>query len=70
VAGATSKVGDSQLSAALNLLGIGDKAATSLTSLAGGSRAESNDLHNQNAQNASTAIATLLDLNNVPVPGS
>jgi hypothetical protein len=62
VAGATSKVGDSQLSAALNLLGIGTGAAKSLTSLAGDSRAESNDLHNQNANNAATTVSTLLDL--------
>jgi hypothetical protein len=69
VAGATSKVGDSQLSAALNLLGIGDKAATSLTSLAGDSRAESNDLHNQKAQQAATIVTQLLSLGLIPGGG-
>jgi hypothetical protein len=62
VAGATSKVGDSQLSAALNLLGIGNNAAANLTKQAGESRLTSNDLHNQNAQNASSTVGTLLDL--------
>lgn len=62
VAGATSKVGDSQLSAALNLLGIGEKAASSLTSLAGNSRALSDDLHQQAGNQAGSIVGSLLDL--------
>jgi len=61
VAGETSKVGDSQLNAALNLLGIGAKSAENLTDLAGNSRAESNALHNQKADQAAQIVSSVLE---------
>jgi hypothetical protein len=61
VAGETSKIGDSQTNAALNLLGIGKSAAKDLTSLAGDSRMTSDALHNERAQQTSVAAATALD---------
>ena len=54
VAGATAGIGSSIASQALQLLGLGEHAATSMTSLAGDSRATSNALHRQKAQDAQT----------------
>lgn len=61
VAGETSKIGDSQLSSALNLLGMGERSATALTALAGDSRMTSDALHNEKAQQAATTVSALLD---------
>jgi hypothetical protein len=61
-AGGATAVGGTMASQAGNLLGMGDSAATSLTSLAGGSRAESNTLHQQSAQSVGNLTADALDV--------
>jgi hypothetical protein len=62
VAGETSKIGDSQLSAALNLLGIGKGAAADQADISSKSRTISDELHNERASQAATTVSTLLDI--------
>jgi hypothetical protein len=57
VAGAESNIGGTQLAAAMNLLGLGESAASNLTSLAGDSRATSYGIHQ-------SAVASAGDLAN------
>lgn len=61
VAGATGGVGSSQLSAALNMLGLGESSAASLAGLAGASRPVSQQLHDQMAGKATDIATGILD---------
>lgn len=62
VAGETARVGETQLSTALNLLGLGEKAASTSTELAGDSRATSDALHRQASSDATKFGADVLDV--------
>jgi hypothetical protein len=60
-AGGATAVGGTMASQAGNLLGMGETAASNLTSLAGGSRSESNALHQQNVTAGADFTNTVLD---------
>jgi hypothetical protein len=60
-AGGATAVGGTMASQAGNLLGVADSSATSLTSLAGNSRAESNALHQQTAKSTGDLAADFVD---------
>lgn len=69
VANATTSVGGQQLNAALRLLGLGNEAATNLTSIAGGSRGESQAIHNNQAGQIGQSVGTLLFGQGANAPG-
>jgi hypothetical protein len=60
VANATAGVGATQLQNAMSLLGLGENAATNITSLAGNSRAESNALHQQTENQVGQSLGQIL----------
>ncbi len=60
VAGKVAGIGGTQLSAALNLLGLGEHAAATLTDEANRSRETSQALHNQQAQQMGQSLAAIL----------
>lgn len=61
VAGVEGSIGSSQLQAALNMLGLSKESATSLTDQARMSRTDSQNLHNQKAQQGTDVAAGILD---------
>ncbi len=60
VAGEEGQIGSTQLSAALNLLGLGERAAATSTELAGQSRLTSQALHDEKAQQLGQSLAAIL----------
>lgn len=61
-AGGATAVGGTMAAQAGNLLGMGTTAATNVTDLAGNSRDESNELHQQNAQSVGNLSADALNV--------